>query len=172
LRRFSRFAFVASFVTHLPCLAVAQPVEPGAEGKLAKLLPPEVGHRVCYARICTQQHIRSRRWRKSNSASPAIATIRTTTRRKGSATIISPCWQTAGQKDTLTSMAECIPCEGKISCGVDCQGGGFMVMRQPEDKVLLSLGELGRPRMTRGCSDSVDLESVEDDVGVPAHQDR
>jgi hypothetical protein len=37
--------------------AGAQPVMPGEEGELVNFLPPEVGRRVCYARVYSQQHL-------------------------------------------------------------------------------------------------------------------
>jgi hypothetical protein len=175
MHRFSRYAFATGFAVVglayvMPTVpAMAQPVEPGAEGELANLLPPEVGRRVCYARRYDAAHLNAHPQQKVAEIKFRLAYYRHDPddyapqgQRNYYFAVLA---RLRGQDETLTSIGECVPFEGQISCGVECDGGGFALTRRPPDKVLISLGDEGRLRMTRGCdeSDSVDLESGADD---------
>ena len=66
-------------------------------------------------------------------------------------------------------MGECSPAGSKISCGVDCDGGGMLAERSAKPgKILMSFGDYYGLRMTMGCGedeegDTVMLEPGEDD---------
>jgi hypothetical protein len=167
-RPFARaLVFLAAGICCAP--AGAQPVMPGEEGELVNFLPPEVGRRVCYARIYSQEHLAQHPKQK-------VAEIQfRLTYYRHEPDDYAPQGQRnyyfevlvrlRGEKDTMTSMGECTPNGSSIFCGVDCDGGGVEVTRRPPDKILVSLVEMGRLRMTNGCdeSDSVDLEARKDD---------
>lgn len=161
-------AFLVAAIGSTP--AAAQPVAPGEEGELIDLLPPEVGRRVCYARAYSQEHLAQHPKQK-------VAEIQfRLTYYRHEPDDYSPQGQRnyyfevlarlRGQTDMMTSTGECTSYEGAIFCGVECDGGGVNVTRRPPDRILVSLAEMGRLRMTHGCdeSDSVDLEAGEDDV--------
>lgn len=150
--------------------AGAQPVEPGAEGELANLLPPEVGRRVCYARRYDAAHLNAHPEQKVTEIQFRLSYFRHDPddyfpqgQRNYYFAVLA---RLRGQGKLLTSMGECVPGDGRVSCGVECDGGGFTLTRRPPGKVLLSLGENGRLRMTEGCDeeeDAVDLEAGADD---------
>lgn len=172
MHRLWGYAVLVGLVTAtLPVAVLAQPVEPGAEGELANLLPPEVGRRVCYARNYSAEHLKAHPKQKVTEIQFRLAYHRHDPddyapqgQRNYYFAVLA---KLRGQQDALTSMGECVPYEGQVSCGVDCDGGGFVATRKPPDQILISLGDGGRLRMTRGCdeSGSVDLESGEDDKG-------
>ena len=74
-----------------------------------------------------------------------------------------------GKSKLLTSMGECSPGDKKISCGVDCDGGGMVAERNAKPgKILMSFGFYYGLRMTMGCGEdeegnTVMLEPGEDD---------
>lgn len=96
MHRFSRYAFVVGFAyAALPVSAMAQPVDPGTEGELANILPPEVGRRVCYARSYDAEHLKAHPKQKVTEIRFRLAYYRhdpTTTRHRGSATTTSRYW--------------------------------------------------------------------------------
>ena len=61
----------------------------------------------------------------------------------------------------------CSEYEGKISCGVDCDGGGVLLSHGADGKVLLDLTDYGYIRMTDSCgedeADGFSLEAGKDD---------
>lgn len=149
--------------------AGAQPVMPGEEGELVNFLPPEVGRRVCYARVYSQQHLAKHPKQKVAEIQFRLTYYRHEpddyTPQGQRNYYFEVLARLRGQNDLMTSMGECTPAGSSIFCGVDCDGGGVNVTRRPPDKILVSLAEMGRLRMTNGCdeSDSVDLEAGEDD---------
>jgi hypothetical protein len=74
-----------------------------------------------------------------------------------------------GQRKTLYASGECVPGGKKIHCGVECDGGGVDVERDPKTGGLtISFDKLiPRIRMTVGCDgdedDTVDLTPGADD---------
>jgi hypothetical protein len=66
-----------------------------------------------------------------------------------------------GNKKLLTAMGECSPSGSKISCGVDCDGGGMMAERRAEPgKILMSFGDYYGLRMTMGCGEDEEGDTV------------
>jgi hypothetical protein len=149
--------------------AVAQPVEPGEEGDLALLVKPEHGARACFSRIydaahlnahprqtVTEMHFRLSYYKHEPDQNYPLAQrnyyFKLLAKRRGDA-------------DMLSSFGECTIYEGKMGCGVDCDGGGVGLSRAGSGRILIDLTVMGRLRMTNGCGegDYVDLEPGEDD---------
>jgi hypothetical protein len=170
MSRLCRQALVAGLLcVAVPAPVVAQPVEPGKEGELANILPPEVGRRVCYSRRYDAAHLNSHPKQKVTEIQFRLAYYRhdpdENTPEGQRNYYFEVLARLRGQGKQLTSIGECTLYGGKISCGVDCDGGGFVLTNRPPDKVLLGLSENGRLRMTDGCDeeDSIDLEAGADD---------
>lgn len=149
--------------------AVGQPITPGEEGALAKFLPPEPGRNICYARVYTAEHLKAHPEQTVTEMAFRLAYYRHEPdeyykegQRNYYFALLA---KRRGSSRTLTALGECTPSGDRIACGVECDGGGVVVSRRPPDRILVSLGENGRIRMSEGCDeeDAVDLESGKDD---------
>lgn len=150
--------------------ALAQSIEPGKEGELANFLDPEPGARVCFGRVYSAEHLGRHPRQKVTEVGFRLTYFRHDPDEfapKGQRNYyFSMSAKTRGSARTLKALGECGPNGGSIGCGVECDGGGVSVTRRPGDRILVSLGEGGRIRMTEGCSEeenAVDLEAGEDD---------
>ena len=147
-------------------LAGAQTVTPGEEGELAKFLAPEPGRNICYARVYSPEHLKKHPKQQVTEISFRLAYYRHEPDDffpKGQRNYyFAMLAKQRGSDRTLTAIGECGPGGDRISCGVECDGGGVTVTRRPGDKILISLGRI---RMSAGCDegDAVDLEAGEDD---------
>ena len=152
--------------------AVCQPVEPGAEGKLAALLSPEPGNHICYSREYDAAHMKAHPQQKVRSMSFRLAYFR------HEPDSYSPEGQRNYYFELHTTMhpdgrplvtgGECAPTDvgNKIRCGVDCDGGGIMIRKgAKQGQLIIDLEATGRIRMSDGCDDEegVDLEPGIDD---------
>lgn len=165
-------AFIAASATSTLCRA--QPVEPGQEGELAKLVEPKDGARACFSRVYDAKHLQAHPDQRVTQIDFRLAYY-----------IFEPNENyPQGQRNyyfhllaelrdrksarPLSSMGECTPtADGRgIWCGVDCDGGGIMIERRDGDKLLVDLEATGRIRMTEGCGEDeegIDLLPGKDD---------
>jgi hypothetical protein len=171
MRRLFRYAFAAGLAAlcALALPAAGQSVKPGEEGALADFLPPEPGRHICYARTYAADHLRQHPKQTVTEIAFRLAYYRHEPdefykqgQRNYYFALLA---KRRGSSRTLTAMGECGPNGDSIGCGVECDGGGVSVSRKPGDRILVSLGEDGRIRMSEGCDegDAVDLEAGADD---------
>jgi hypothetical protein len=146
--------------------AGAQTVMPGEEGELANFLPPKPGSKICYARTYSTEHLKKHPQQRVTEIGFRLAYYRHEADAffpKGQRNYyFAMLAKQRGGSATLTAMGECAPYGDRISCGVECDGGGVTVSRRPGDKILISLDRI---RMSAGCDegDAVDLEAGADD---------
>ena len=156
-----------------PLSAPADTITPGEEGELARFLPPVEGKRVCFARVYDADHLARHPKQKVTQLEFRLAYHRFEPdeffpqgQRNYYFEVLA---KVRGQSKLLTSMGECSPAGGKISCGVECDGGGVVAERSAKPgKILLTFGDYYGLRMTMGCGededgDTVMLEPGEDD---------
>lgn len=152
--------------------AAAQPVPPGREGALARLVPPEPGARACYARRYDAAHLEAHPRQRVTEIALRIAYHRHPPERGD-----PPAGQRnyyfrldvrmKGEARRLTALGECTSGGGGISCALDCDGGGITVRRLDEaGRIEIGFMEGRRIRMSRGCdseADTLDLTPGQDD---------
>jgi hypothetical protein len=154
---------LASIAIALALLAdsAAQPVDPGQEGELKAFLPPQHGGRVCYTRRYSAEHLA-----KHPKQTVAEMEFRLTYYQHEP----DQSWpegqrnyyfaltaKVKGKARRLKAFGECTPVTGAISCGVECDGGGVLVMRRPDDKALVYFPDAQSfIRMTEGCDETED----------------
>lgn len=156
-----------------PLSAAADTITPGDEGELARFLPPVEGKRVCFARVYDADHLARHPKQKVTQLEFRLAYHRFEPdeffpqgQRNYYFEVLA---KVRGQSKLLTSMGECSPASGKISCGVECDGGGVVAERSAKaGKILVTFGDYYGLRMTTGCGededgDTVMLEPGEDD---------
>lgn len=143
-----------------PFAALANPVEPGQEGQLAELVPPQPGARACYSRVYDAAHLAKHPKQKVTEMTFRLAYYR------HDPDTYAPLGQrnyyfeldakVRGQPKKLTAGGECsLRADGKsIFCGVECDGGGVIISRKPEPgKLLVDLESQGYLRMTVDCDE-------------------
>jgi hypothetical protein len=153
--------------------ALADTVAPGAEGELTRFLPPEPGKRACFSRVYDADHLARHPKQKVTEIEFRLAYHRFDPdeffpegQRNYYFEVLA---KVRGNKKLLTAMGECSPGDKKISCSVDCDGGGMLAERSDKPgKILMSFGFYYGLRMTAGCGedeegDTVMLEPGEDD---------
>lgn len=153
--------------------ALAQAIEPGKEGELAKFLPPASGARICYSRVYDSAHLKKHPKQQVTEMEFRLTYYTHEPDEffpKGQRNYyFALLAKLRGQApdEPLIAEGECSPTQdGKsIFCGVECDGGGVIVTRRDGGKILVDLAEMGRLRMTAGCdeSDAVELTPGEDD---------
>lgn len=171
MQRLMRYVLLAGLAALCmpPVAATGQAIEPGAEGALADFLPPEPGRHICYARTYSADHLKQHPKQTVTEIAFRLAYYRHEPDefyQQGQRNYyFAMLAKRRGSSRTLTAMGECGPNGDRIGCGVECDGGGVSVSRRSGDRILVSLGENGRIRMSEGCDegDAVDLESGEDD---------
>ena len=154
-------------------LAFSDTVAPGEEGELLKFLPPQPGKHICFARVYTADHLVQHPKQKVSEIEFRLAYYRFEPdeyfpqgQRNYYFEVLA---RLRGQNKLLKSFGECSSAGDRISCGVDCDGGGVVVERTAKpNHILLSLDEYGYLRMTGGCGgdeegEGVNLEPGEDD---------
>jgi hypothetical protein len=150
--------------------AAAQPVPPGQEGDLARVLAPVHGRKVCFARTYDTAHLDSHPKQKVTALLFQIRYHRHPVDRgypqgqRNYYYVLSA--RLRGQAKTLYSSGECVPGTSGFACGPDCDGGGFGVDLERGGALLVRLEP--RLRMTLGCDgddeqDTVDLTPGNDD---------
>lgn len=169
MRRLSRSALVAGFVVMAPLVALAEPVPPGEEGELAAFLPPTEGAHICYRRVYSPGHLAEHPEQTVTEIDFRLAYYRHDPDEfypKGQRNYyFAMLVKQRGGDRTLTAMGECVAYGDKISCGVECDGGGVSVSRRKAGTILVDLDAFGRIRMSEGCDEAgaVDLEPGKDD---------
>lgn len=164
-------ALVLSAGCSLAFPALAQPVEPGKEGHIARLLRPEPGEHICFAREYDAAHLNAHPDQRVQSIGFRLAYHAHDPDEyypKGQRNYYFELRAKMRGGKELAAGGECVPGEdGKnIRCGVECDGGGVLI-RQTAKKgqLLIDLGSTGRIRMSEGCDDEagIDLEPGIDD---------
>ncbi len=153
--------------------ASADVVKPGAEGELLKYLPAQDGKHICFARTYDADHLARHPKQQVTRIEFRLAYHRFEPdesfpegQRNYYFQVLA---RLRGHDKQLSTIGECSPGAGKISCSVDCDGGGVVVKRTGKPgQILLSLDEYGSLRMTDGCDggeeeDAVNLQPGEDD---------
>ncbi|MDH4987555.1 hypothetical protein QEZ47_18940 [Aminobacter anthyllidis] len=169
---------VLPFVVLSSLLAIAgaraQAIEPGREGELANFIPPAAGARACFGRVYDAAHLKAHPQQRVTEMQFRLAyyihdpdEFSPKGQRNYYFEVLA---RLRGHKQPkpLTAMGECRPTEdGKaIFCGVDCDGGGVMVKRSGDGKIMVDLEALGRLRMTVDCGedeDGIEVTSGADD---------
>jgi hypothetical protein len=147
-------------------VAGAQTVTLGEEGELANFLEPEPGANICYARTYSTEHLKKHPQQKVTEVGFRLAYYRHAPDdffpRGQRNYYFAMLAKQRGSDKVLTAMGECGPNGNRISCGVECDGGGVSVARRPDDRILISLDRI---RMSAGCDDeeAIDLEGGADD---------
>ncbi|BCH27234.1 hypothetical protein MesoLjLb_70190 [Mesorhizobium sp. L-8-3] len=164
-------AFTLSAGCSLAFSALAQPIEPGKEGQIARLLPPEPGTRICFARQYDGAHLKAHPDQQVQSIGFSLAYHAHDPDEyypKGQRNYYFELRAKMRSGQELAAGGECVPAEdGKnIHCGVECDGGAVLI-RQAAKKgqLLVDLEATGRIRMSDGCDDEsgIDLEPGIDD---------
>ena len=153
--------------------ASADTVAPGAEGELLRFLAPVEGKRVCFSRVYDADHLAKHPKQKVTEIEFRLAYHRFEPdqffpegQRNYYFEVLA---KVRGNPRRLTAMGECSPLDGKISCGVDCDGGGMLAERSAKPgNILMSFGSYYGLRMTTGCGgddegETALLEPGEDD---------
>ncbi|MBB6465462.1 hypothetical protein [Aminobacter carboxidus] len=155
--------------------ARAQAIEPGKEGELANLIPPEAGARACFGRVYDEAHLKTHPRQQVTEMQFRLAyyihdpdAFFPKGQRNYYFEVLA---RLRGHKQPkpFSAMGECgLRDDGKsIFCGVDCDGGGVMVKRNGDGKIMLDLEALGRLRMTSDCGEGeeggIELSSGADD---------
>jgi hypothetical protein len=153
-----------------PVVAFAQAIPPGEEGELGKLLPPVPGTRVCHERVFSEDDLAAHPEQTVTAMTLRIAYYRHDPdefhpegQRNYYFNVVA---RLRDKTHALKAIGECAPWGDKVSCGVDCDGGGFTFTIAGEDTVRMDFGEQARLRMTPGCSgeaDAVDFTPGEAD---------
>ena len=176
----SRQALAGGWFFLAPALlgpAAAQPVPFGQEGELGKLLPPVPDRKVCFARTYDRAHLKKHRKQKVTALLFQLRYHRHDPEKEhpqGQRNYyFGMSAQVKGQKKTLYASGECVPGEGGFHCGVECDGGGVSVERDPKgNAITIRLDD--RIRMTIGCDgeedDMIDLTPGGDDKIFRLHK--
>lgn len=171
MRRLVRYAYGIGFGIAVlsPLPVFGQAIPPGEEGALADILPPKPDSRICYARSYTAEHLKAHPEQTVTEVAFHITYHRHEPDefyRQGQRNYyFAMPVKRRGSSETITAIGECGTNNGRIFCGVECDGGGVVVSLRAPDKLLLDLGAHGYIRMSAGCdeSDAVDLEAGADD---------
>lgn len=150
-----RLSGLALVLTTAP--VAAQPVEPGREGELAHIVTPVPGARACFTRTYDAHHLQRHPRQRFTALLMELRYHRHDPSRdepRGQRNYyFSLLARVKGEPRRLLASGECVPQGPNISCGLDCDGGGFGLSRGRNGAVLLDMTTFGRLRMTRGCSD-------------------
>lgn len=164
----------------LACLAVLglsvlpaspQPVEPGKEGELGKLLMPDPGKKICFARTYSADHLKKHPDQQVSEIKFYLTYYRHEPdkyapqgQRNYYFALLA---KLRGSTKTLESGGECSANGARISCNVDCDGGGVRITPRPDGKLLVSFADADSYiRMSEGCDaeeNAIDLKPGSDD---------
>jgi len=137
--------------------APAQPAPPGREGELGRILPPIHDRRVCFSRIYDAAHMRKHPSQKVTAMQFQIRYHRHDPDKQNPEGqrnyYFGMAAKVRGQTKTLHASGECTSSQGKIYCGIDCDGGGVLIERHVREGGLTVKFEDSRAylRMTLGC---------------------
>lgn len=165
-------AVAAGVVLFAALPASSDTIAPGQEGELLNFLPPQPGKHICYSRAYSADHLAKHPQQKVTYIEFRLAYHRFEPDQffpEGQRNYyFEALARVRGKGRLLKAFGECSPQGGKISCGVDCDGGGLVVKRTDKPgQILVDLTAYGHLRMTEGCGededDYVDLEPGADD---------
>jgi hypothetical protein len=166
-RALPALVMVMPLLTHS---AAAQPVPPGQEGELGKLLAPVHGRKICFARAYDGAHLKKHPKQKVTALlfrleyyrhppdPPHYPQGQRNYYFRMSAKV-------KGQHKTLYASGECVAGDNSIGCGVECDGGGVSVERDPKgEAIIIRIDD--RIRMTQGCDGDDENNTVDLTPGV------
>jgi hypothetical protein len=159
----TRFKLAALATFMLTAAAVAQSIAPGAEGPLKDILPPEPGTQICFARTYDAAHLAKHPKQKVTDIKFHLAYHRHDPdegypegQRNYYFALLA---KRRGESQFATAFGECSTYEGKIRCGVDCDGGGVNIEKAGEG-LGISFGDSWGISLTNECGSG--------DVAAPA----
>lgn len=147
-------------------------VAPGQEGELLNYLPPQPGKHICFSRSYSAAHLAEHPKQQVTDIEFRLAYHRFEPDQffpEGQRNYyFEALAHVRGNDKLLKAFGECSPLGDKISCGVDCDGGGLIVKRTDKPgQILIDLTSYGHLRMTEGCGEDddsyVDLQPGADD---------
>lgn len=151
----------------------AQTVPLGKEGALARILPPVPNRKICFARSYDAAHLKRHPKQKVTALQFQIRYHRHDPSKENPEGQRNYYFDMAaklrGYRKTLFASGECVPGEGTIHCGIDCDGGGVLVAHDDKTGVLTIrfADRHSHLRMSVGCGgeegDTVDLTPGADD---------
>lgn len=164
MRRGQHLSFIVLLAVCVAGTAPAQPVPVGEEGPLAELLPPEPGAGICYARTYDAAHLERHPGQQVTSVLFSLEYFQHEPDQ----------YHPDGQRNYYFGMGvtlrdgagllgtggECVPRDGSIWCGVECDGGAVLLKRADDGSILVDLESTGRIRMAV-CGDEEDAMDLE-----------
>ena len=153
------------------CLAAnAQAIEPGREGVLADILAPSPGKRICYGRTYSKDHLDAHPKQTVTDIKFQLTYYRhqpDVGYPKGQRNYyFRMLAKLRGSSKTYTSLGECSASGSKIFCGVECDGGGVNIRTRPQGKLLVFFGDTDEIRMTGGCDEADEGDSIQLKAGT------
>jgi len=153
-RAFLPMLAIAALAAAAP--AQAQPVPPGEEGALAKLLKPVPGTQVCYRRDYDKAHLAKHPDQLVTSMEFRIAYHRFEPEQNYPEGQRNYYFQMLvdrrGETQRLEGSGECSASDGgPIVCSIECDGGGVGVAAAPGGGLMVDLTTYDYIRMTQGC---------------------
>jgi len=137
--------------------AAADTVDVGKEGRLARILEPEPGARICFRRVYDAKHLKAHPQQTVTEMEFRLAY------HKFPADDFYPQGQRnyyfdllvkrRGHASTASGGGECAPQGDRIFCGVECDGGG-LYLEPTGNGIKLSFGGMWGIRLSEGCDGS------------------
>jgi hypothetical protein len=153
-------ALAALSASALP--AVPQAIEPGREGALAELVPPVPGRSACFARRYDAAHLKAHPVQQVTSLALRIRYHRhapDAANPAGQRNYYFTLAATTREREApRLSSGECSAPGASIVCAVECDGGGFRLLREGPGSLLLDLTRFGRLRLSRSCQEGDEAE--------------
>jgi hypothetical protein len=151
-----RACFIGVLAVLAAAPAMGDTVEPGKEGPLADILAPEPGARVCFRRIYDAQHLKAHPKQTVAEIGFRLAYHRFEPDEnypEGQRNYYFHLEaKRHGEARPATGGGECSAYEGRIFCGVDCDGGGlYLKGGGGGSSITLSFGDVWGIRMAGGC---------------------
>lgn len=159
----TRFKLAAFATFTLTAAAFAQAIAPGEEGPLKDILPPEPGTQICFARTYDPAHLAKHPKQKVTDIKFHLAYYRHDPdegypegQRNYYFALLA---KRRGESQFATAFGECRIWEGRITCGVDCDGGGVNI-EKAGDGLGITFGNYWGISLTNECGSG--------DVAAPA----
>lgn len=157
-----------SAVRPKPPEADAAPEQEAVAPELAALLQPEPEARICFGRKYDAKHLAAHPDQKVTEIRYNL-TWHVFSEEEGGqgAYLFLLSAKRRGDRELLHASGPCMVREGKVFCGVECDGGGLYAKRRDDGSLLLSFDDMWGIRMTPDCGeeeeDAVSLEPGKDD---------
>lgn len=146
-----------------PFFLTGATVAPGEEGPLKDILPPEPGTHICFARTYDAAHLAKHPKQKVTDIQFRLAYHKFDVdegypqgQRNYYFALLA---KRRGEKEFATAFGECSLWEGKITCGVECDGGGVNIEKSGEG-LGINFGNYWGISLTNECGSG--------DVAAPA----